>query len=255
MSRDMSATDIDMLLSCAACGKEECGDITKLKACTACNLVKYCSRDCQIAHRKQHKKACKKRAAELHDEKLFADPPPPEECPICLLPLPNLHETCCGKQICHGCIYAMSEEGKGICAFCRAPQANSDEETMKQIKKLTERGNAEAFYLLAGCYYNGTMGMPQDDQKANELYLKSGGLGCTRAYYNLGVSYHKGRGVESDTKKAKYYFELAAMKGHIKARHNVGVLEFEAADYQRAKKHFIIAAKAGNWERGIFGQC
>lgn len=66
-------------------------------------MVKYCNRECQIAHRKQHKKACKKRAAELYDEKLFADPPPPEECPICMLPLPLGSQTtvnsCCGKTI------------------------------------------------------------------------------------------------------------------------------------------------------------
>ena len=52
---------------CAACGKE--GD--SLKACTACKLVKYCNRDCQIAHRKQHKKACKKRAAEYMMKSYF----------------------------------------------------------------------------------------------------------------------------------------------------------------------------------------
>ena len=56
------------LILCANCGKgEECsGDL--LKSCTACKMVKYCNRDCQIAHRPQHKKACKKRAAELHDK-------------------------------------------------------------------------------------------------------------------------------------------------------------------------------------------
>ena len=37
----------------------------------------------------KHKKECKKRAAELYDEKLFKDPPPPDECPICLL-LPDI---------------------------------------------------------------------------------------------------------------------------------------------------------------------
>ena len=46
---------------CAACGKS--GD--NLKACTACHLVKYCNRDCQILHRPKHKKECRKRAAEL----------------------------------------------------------------------------------------------------------------------------------------------------------------------------------------------
>ena len=81
----MSPTvDNNQPLSCANCGKgeESAGD---LKACTACNMVKYCNRDCQISHRPQHKKACKKRADELHDEEIFKQPPPNEDCPICML--------------------------------------------------------------------------------------------------------------------------------------------------------------------------
>ena len=95
---------------CANCGKgeESSGD---LKACTACKLlVKYCNRDCQIAHRPQHKKVCRKRAAELYDEALFQERPREEECPICMLP-PPIYEndtgmtfhSCCGKHICNGC--------------------------------------------------------------------------------------------------------------------------------------------------------
>ena len=64
--------DIDKVSAdiCANCGRGE-ENTNSLKACTACHMVKYCNRECQIAHRPQHKKECKKRAAELHDEKLF----------------------------------------------------------------------------------------------------------------------------------------------------------------------------------------
>ena len=41
---------------CANCGKGEEG-ANSLKACTACKLVKYCNRECQIAHRSQHKRS------------------------------------------------------------------------------------------------------------------------------------------------------------------------------------------------------
>ena len=51
------------------CSKDGSGTI-KLKSCMACRLVKYCSVDCQNIHCKKHKKACKKRAAELQDEEL-----------------------------------------------------------------------------------------------------------------------------------------------------------------------------------------
>ena len=87
--------------------------------------------------------------------------------------------------------------------------------------------------------------MPQDRAKANELYLKAGKLGCASAYFNLGNAYDNGYGVEFDMKKAKHYWELAAMNGSVQARHNLGVDEYEAGNLQRAYKHLIIAASAG----------
>ena len=49
-----------------------------------------------------------------------------------------------------------------------------------------------------------------------------------------------------DKKKARHYYELAAMNGSIKARHNLGANEYDAGNCHRAFKHFIIAASAGN---------
>ena len=250
------APDNNTITTCANCGKgeETNGD---LKACTACKLVKYCNRECQIAHRPLHKKACKKRAAELHDEALFKEPPPPEDCPICLLPMERGNQTtafhsCCGKVICIGCIHAMVEEACGgggdnnctvlLCPFCRKP-APSSEEAVKQIKKLMEADNAYAFFVLGVYHEIGDMGVPQDMTKANELWLRAGELGCADAYFNLGVAYDNGSGVAVDKKKAKHLYELAAMKGSVLARHNLGCVE---VDFQRAMKHFVLAARAGD---------
>ena len=202
----------------------------------------YCKRDCQIAHRPQHKKSCKKRAAEVYDEELFKQHPPLEECPICMLPLPPEMETasffsCCGKNICDGCIYSMEETGDKnmkLCPFCKTPPAESDEEEINRTNKLMEKDNADAFHMLPSCYRNGRYGMPQDEAKANELYLKAGELGCADAYYDLGNAYRLGRGVEIDKKKAKHYYELAAMSGKVNARHNLGCVEYDAGNYQRA---------------------
>ena len=255
---------------CANCGKGEESSVD-LKSCTACKLVKYCNRDCQIAHRPQHKKVCRKRATEIYDEQLFKEPPPRKECPICMLPLPlftitnnndNRHSgvtfhSCCGNRICDGCSYTMAETcvnrsgGKNrcknmmICAFCRTPKEESDEDELQRVNKLIGNGNAYAYNMLAGYYERGLYGLPQDTAKANELLLKAGELGCALAYYNLGNSYYHGSGVEIDKKKAKHYYELAAMSGDIKARHNLGIIEGRAGNYQRAMKHYIISASAG----------
>ena len=239
-------SEVDILM-CANCGKSD----SSLKSCAACMLVKYCSRDCQIAHRPQHKKACKKRAAELYDEALFKQPPPPEDCPICMLPLPDdrhvTFESCCGKEICNGCIYSMFErEGTMTpCAFCRTPHATSEEQEVERLKKMVEKGNPQAMNNFAAMYADGYSILPQDWAQANNLYLKAGELGYSGAYYNLGQAYYQGLGIELDEKKANHYFELAAMNGHVEARHNLGCLELEDGNNQRAFKHFLIAARSG----------
>ena len=48
-----------------------------------------------------------------------------------------------------------------------------------------------------------------------------------------------------DKKKAKHYFELAAMNGFALARHNLGCEEGDAGDHHQSMKHFILAAKNG----------
>ena len=239
------------LLQCSNCGKE--GDGDSMNSCNKCDLVKYCNAACKKKHRHKHKKKCEKRAAELYDEKLFQEHPPPEECPICMLPLPLngnqiTFSPCCGKNICNGCEYAITErEGVNmLCAFCRTPFGRSDKENIKRTRNQMEKGNADAFNLLAGYYAEGIMGMPQDWPKSNELLLKAGELGCASAYFNLGHSYCNENGVEVDMKKAIHYWELAAMNGNVNARHNVGVLETQAGNNHRATKHFILTARAGH---------
>ena len=48
-----------------------------------------------------------------------------------------------------------------------------------------------------------------------------------------------------DERKAKYYYELAAIRGNVRARHNIGIWEQRAGNMNRAMKHYMIAAGAG----------
>ena len=84
------------------------------------------------------------------------------------------------------------------------------------------------------------------------MWLKAGELGCAQAYHNLGCNYDLGRGVEVDKKKAKHYWELAAMFGDVVARFNLGCTEFDDGNYHRAMKHLILAARAGH-EKALEG--
>ena len=239
---------------CANCGKGEEESVT-LKNCVACKTVKYCSRDCQKAHRSQHKKECRKRAAELHDEALFKQPPLPEDCQICFLLLPSLvsgrsYKACCGKRVCSGCIHAMTKMDGNVdelCPFCRTPAPKTNEEEMEREKKRAEGGDAVAIHNLA-CYYDeGMYDFPRDRDKALELWHRAGELGCFGSYYNIGNIYFYGRDVNKNEKKAVHYWELSAMGGDVNiARYNLGIFEMKAGNMERAIKNFAIAVRSGS---------
>lgn len=230
--------------SCAACGKVD----SALKSCNACKLVKYCGVDCQVAHRSKHKKACKKRATELFDEKLFEMPPRRKDCVICYVQLPlideTVHQSCCGKIICFGCVHSMT---RNVCPFCNAPPPKNVEELNGRIFERIEKYNDPmAMDLLAEVYDNGLNGFTLDHSKAVELYQRAAHLGFAPSHYNLANSYYTGEGVQLDRKKAVYHCQVAARKGYERARYNLGCAEKSDGNDERAMRHHIIAAKCGH---------
>ena len=236
---------------CASCGVAAIDDV-KLKKC-ACDLVKYCSVGCQKNHRAQHKKMCKKRMAELRDDKLFTLPDESYmgECPICCLPLPidlqkSVLMTCCSKSICLGCEYANTEREfeaglKQRCAFCREPVAKSQEERDKRVMNRIKKNCPVAMR---------TLGRRRRDEGDYETALKyltmAAELGDASAHYSLSLIYRKGECVEKDMKKEVYHLEEAAIGGHPEARTNLGCDEADNGRFERAKKHCIIAANLGD---------
>ena len=122
-----------------------------------------------------------------------------------------------------GCMHAVKIAGDNrcLCPFCRTPPPTSNGELIERLKKRVNGGAANAIRLL-GCYYrDGLKGEKQNLRKAMKLFLRAGELGNAAACCNLGVSYQTGKGVERDTKKAKYYFEHGAMGGDVIARYNL----------------------------------
>ena len=85
-----------------------------------------------------------------------------------------------------------------------------------------------------------------DHQAAFEYFSRAAELNDADGHMMLGNFYYDGNGVERNLSKAVSHFETSAIAGHPRARNNLGVIEWEGGRYERAIKHWIIAAKAGH---------
>jgi tetratricopeptide (TPR) repeat protein len=237
---------------CACCGIAAVDD-TRLKFCDDCDLVKYCGDGCQENHREQHEDECKERRAELHGKHLFDAPDSSHlgECPLCCLPLPideskSTMMSCCSKYICMGCCHANEkrEIDQGLewhkCAFCREPAPKSQKEVDKNMMERVKKDDPVAMTQMGK-----KNKMEGNYGKALEYWKKAAELGDVAAHACLGNLYFEGIGVEKDTIKALYYWEQAAIGGHPITRGGLGMLEKFAGRFDRAAKHFIIAANLG----------
>ena len=217
--------------------------------------MKYCGVSCQKEHRPQHKRECKKRAAELRDEILFKQPESSHygDCPICCLPLfldgENSHltlMTCCSKVICDGCAFgSMKREYERHlqhkCPFCRKPMPETEEEMIELLMKRVEANDP-----VAMCYM-GTKRLDKgDDKSAFDYFTRAATLGDALAHHKLACLYHYGEGVGKDKKKELHHEQQAAIGGHPGARNNIGHIEWDNGRMDRAVKHWIIAAKLGH---------
>ncbi len=149
------------------------------------------------------------------------------------------------KSICDGCDYANQkrEYEAGLeprCAFCREPFPKSKEEDEKKRTERVKKNDPGAMREEGTrCCRRG------DYETALEHFMKASTLGDTEAHFKLSLMYNEGLGVEKDEKKEIYHTEKAAIRGHPKARHKLGTYEQKHGRYDRARKHFIIAANLG----------
>jgi tetratricopeptide (TPR) repeat protein len=119
--------------------------------------------------------------------------------------------------------------------------AGSDEKVNKTLMKRVKANDPAAIFQLGvKCYNKG------DNAGAVKYYTKAAALGDIHAHYNLSCSYRTGEGVEKDEKKEIYHLEEAAIGGHPSGSYNLGCIEEDRGNYERAAKHYIIAANLGH---------
>ncbi len=126
------------------------------------------------------------------------------------------------------------------CPFCREPVPNSKKEAEKMITERVTTSDPFALFQMGDRYHD-----EGDYEKASEYLAKAAGFGEAGAHFELSLMYDEGEGVERDEKNRIYHLEEAAIGGHPLARFNLGCIEYEAGKFDRAGRHWIIAAKLG----------
>ena len=198
---------------------------------------------------------------------LFVPPPPTEECPVCLIPLPRrndqiVHQPCCGKMLCGACSYESERvlaktnvkraEKKlkrlsPLCPFCRTPAPTSDEEIVRRLKKRVQQGDSKAVHVLSSIYRDGDCGLAKDLRKFCELVHRAADLGDVIAIAELGGMYAAGvDGVSLDETKGRELLESAAKKGSTLALINLGALEARKGRAELGLEYLRAAAEAGD---------
>ena len=115
--------------------------------------------------------------------------------------------------------------------------------------KSAKQGNAQAQFYIGALFADG-QGVPKDERKAIEWYEKSAQQGMVDAQFNLGVMHASGRGVPKNPWKAVEWYEKAAFQGLTRAQFNLALMYLAGQgvpkDVLRAYAWFVVAAADGD---------
>ena len=199
---------------------------------------------------------------ELKGADLFAPLPPTEDCAICFVPLSRLasnstYFACCGNMICIGCV----QENKALikkqneknaaksktdaCPFCREPRSSPDK-FIRQMEARALKNDYNALRTLGQFFMEGLHGLPKDDLKALDYYIRAVEHGSAPACTGIGKSYREGNGVAVDMERAALFERIGALRGDVCARHNIGNFEYKSGNHEVGIRHWKIAAEGGS---------
>lgn len=87
---------------------------------------------------------------------------------------------------------------------------NYDHNELSQLIQDTEKGNAQAQYLLAQAYYYGDVGLKEDESLALQWFKAAAENGHPKAQMLMGNLYYYGALVKQDYPTALHWYEKAA---------------------------------------------
>ena len=113
-------------------------------------------------------------------------------------------------------------------------------EAMSELLPAARSGNADAEELIGVMYAMG-LGVPQDDQRAFEWYLRSSMKGHPGAQSGVGWYYEVGRGIEKpDLVRAYMWYVLSAIGGDPDAAISQEEVVKKMTPAQIQKAHILI---------------
>ena len=92
----------------------------------------------------------------------------------------------------------------------------------------------------------GDRGLPKDELKALDCWIRAVELGSPDACTFIGSSYDDGKGVSVDREKAALFQRVGALRGDIVARNHIGCSEYESGNHEIGIRHWKIAAEGGH---------
>lgn len=87
------------------------------------------------------------------------------------------------------------------------------EKGLAEMRRLAGDGNADAMCFLAGGYYFGMYGLPEDRKAGFEWFLKSAKGGSILGQYFVGTLYSSGEGTSKNFDQAAHWWRKAAQFG------------------------------------------
>ena len=240
-------------------GCANCGEVTRLMACSRCACAKYCSKSCQTKHWPSHKLACA--ATSAATTAVAAG-----KCLVCLDDAAGKNKDMRGLQCGHSfhsdCLEALEffgVEKHELCPLCRhslssgphqecevatrrlavlamrvarghaAWKSLSEEDgaEMREVCRLFESaaasGNLAAVTNLGLLEHLGH-GVPLSHAGAAARWAVAAAGGDRRAAYNLSVMYQEGKGVNQNANLAAIWARKAADQGHAEAMNSLGTM-------------------------------
>ena len=124
-------------------------------------------------------------------------------------------------------------------------QHDGDESDVAVFQKdRAEQGDINAKMWIAGRYYHGLNGFPQDRPRAAAAFREAADAGNAEGAYNYAVMRHSGQdGQPANPAEAEQYFQLATDANFSPALNGLGVQHMRKQEYQTAAGYFKRAAE------------